>query len=128
MFGGKNIQALLQCFHLAFDRCLAGGPKRRDGVGNRVVETSVQGAKFVRGDGYIPFDGQRRNTLAHIPVVVYLSRCRTPELQVDSLVDPIVEFAVHRIGMLFPQFLSLLAQLPTFHAKQIFAIRFSAIV
>ena len=41
VFGGKYNQALLQGFRLPFDRCLAGGTKRGDGVCNRVVETTV---------------------------------------------------------------------------------------
>jgi hypothetical protein len=41
VFGGKNNKALLQGFRLAVDRCLAGRPKRRDGVRNRVVEATV---------------------------------------------------------------------------------------
>jgi hypothetical protein len=49
-----------------------------------------------------------------------LSRCWTaPELYEDLRVDPIAEFARHRIGTLLPQPLSLIAQLPTFQSKQI---------
>jgi hypothetical protein len=36
---------------MAVDRCLVRRPKRRDGVCNRVVKTTVQRAKFVGGDG-----------------------------------------------------------------------------
>ena len=42
-----------------------------------------------------------------------------PELCEDLRVHPIAEFAGHRIGTLLPQSLSLIAQLPTFQAKQI---------
>jgi hypothetical protein len=51
-----------------------------------------------------------------------LSRCLTaPELYEDLRVDPIVELAGHQIGTLLLQPLSLIAQLPTFQAKHIFA-------
>jgi hypothetical protein len=55
VFGGKIIEALLPGFRQAVDRVLAGRPERRDGVRDRVVETSVERAKFVCGDGDILF-------------------------------------------------------------------------
>src|ERR1035441_7769030 len=47
-----------------------GATKRHDGFRNRVVETTVQCAKFVCGNGYILFDRECRHRLAYIPIIV----------------------------------------------------------
>src|SRR5687768_6730662 len=66
----KSIQALVQILRVAIERSLAGVPKGRDGVGNSVVEATVERTKLVRGNGRVLFDGQSGNGLAHISITV----------------------------------------------------------
>ena len=49
------------------------------GIGNRLVQATVEGAKLVGGDFHVMFDGKVRQSLANIAVMV------------DNLVDAIPE-------------------------------------
>jgi hypothetical protein len=66
----KPRQAVAQGFCLFVDRGLAATRECSYGIGDRVVEATVQGAKLVGGHERFLLDGHLGDGLADVPVVV----------------------------------------------------------
>ena len=52
------------------DGALADAGELRDGVGDGLVEAAIEHAKLVRADGRAALDGELRDDLAHVAVIV----------------------------------------------------------
>jgi hypothetical protein len=49
---------------------IALAPELRDGAGDRVIQASIQHPKVIGADGRVRFDGQFRDGLADVAIVV----------------------------------------------------------